>query len=38
MVKTSPSKAGDSSSIPGQGLKIPHALRQKQKHKTEAVL
>ena len=29
MVKTSPSKAGDSSSTPGQGLKIPHALRQK---------
>ena len=29
MVKTSPSTAGDSSSIPGQGVKIPHALRRK---------
>ena len=29
MVKTSPSGAGDASSIPGLGAKIPHALQPK---------
>ena len=28
MVKNLPSSAGDTSSIPGQGTKIPHALEQ----------
>ena len=28
-VKTSPSKTGGVGSIPGQGIKIPHALRPK---------
>ena len=28
MVKNSPSKAGDTGLIPGQGTKIPHAKRQ----------
>ena len=29
MVKTSPSRAGDAGSTPGQGAKIPHASRPK---------
>ena len=29
MVKTLPSNAGDAGLIPGQGAKIPHALRPK---------
>ena len=29
MVRTSPSNAGGAGSIPGQGAKIPHALRPK---------
>ena len=28
MVKNLPSKAGDAGSIPGQGTKIPHAMRE----------
>ena len=28
MVKNPPSNAGDAGSIPGQGTKIPHAVRQ----------
>ena len=31
VVGTSPSSAGSAGSIPGQGAKIPHALRQKTK-------
>ena len=39
VVKTSPSNAGDESSIPGQGAKIPHASQPKhQTIKTEAIL
>ena len=39
VVKTSPSNAGHSDSIPGQEAKIPHALRPvKPKHETEAIL
>ena len=33
MVKTSPSNAGDTSSIPDQGMQIPHALQLKKKKK-----
>ena len=39
VVKTSPSNAGGSGSIPGQGAKMPHASQSKKpKHKTEAML
>ena len=39
VVKTSPSNAGDTGSIPGQGAKIAHASQPKKpKHKTEAIL
>ena len=39
MVKTSPSNAGGEGSIPGQGIKIPHALQPKHpKQETEAIL
>ena len=39
VVKNSPSNAGRSDSIPGQEVKIPHALRpEKQKPKIEAIL
>ena len=39
VVKTLPSKAGGTGSIPGQGTKIPHASRAKnQKHNTETAL
>ena len=33
VVKTSPSNAGDTSSIPDQGMQIPHALQLKKKKK-----
>ena len=38
MVKTSPSNSGDACSIPGQGVKIPHASlpKTKPKQNTEA--
>ena len=35
---TSPFNAGGTSSIPGQGTKIPRVLAKKPKHKTEAIL
>ena len=39
MVKTSPFNSGVEGSIPGQGVKIPHALGpKKQNKKTEAIL
>ena len=38
VVKTSPSNAGGAGSIPGQGAKIPHALRPENQNKTEAIL
>ena len=39
MVKNLPSNAGDMGSIPDQGTKIPHALRQKKtKRKIETIL
>ena len=39
VVKTSPSKAGNTGLIPGQGSKIPHAgQKKKTKHKTETIL
>ena len=39
VVKTSPSNAGCSGSLPGWGAKIPHVLGPKnQKYKTEAIL
>ena len=39
VVRTSPSNAGHSDSIPGQEAQIPHALRpENQKHKIEAIL
>ena len=39
VVKTSPSKAGGVSLIPGQGIKIPNASEpKKSKYKTEAIL
>ena len=39
VVKTLSLNAGDMGSIPGQGAKIPHALRlRKSSHKTESIL
>ena len=38
VVKTLPSNAKGTGSIPGQGAKIPPALRPKPKHKAEAIL
>ena len=34
MVKNLPCNAGDKSSIPGQGTKIPHAMKQASLHAT----
>ena len=38
VVKNSPSTAGGAGSISCWGAKIPHALKPKPKHKTEAIL
>ena len=38
MVMTSPSNAGGAGSIPGGGVKMPHASQLENQNKTEAIL
>ena len=37
MIRTLPSNAGGASSIPGQGAKIPHALRPESQNRSSIV-